>query len=433
MSLVTRCPACTTTFKVVRDQLRISDGWVRCGRCSHVFDASLDLRELSDAEAAPGAVAAPPPEPEPEPPASALVPEPEPEPEPDSEPEPEPEPVFEPAPATSATSSDEADFFDELPTPEPPQAAPRALPQLPSLSLGAMPPVGLIADEPWPDPPLHSGFDDLDSEPAALTSQLTPQRSVADMAPSLELDPVGQLQLQKDLRRARMTSLKLARARKKEAEADAEAAALPVVAEVPVKPQDIAPVVQTASEPEQPPVAPPAVPSFLRAASSSAFWSGGKGRAILWGGIVVAAVLLAVQVLHRDRDAIAASQPGLRPLLESVCAVTGCKLSALRRINEITIDGAAFAREKVGDGYRLSFTLRSAASVPLAMPAIELTLLDTQEQAVVRRVLLPAEFGAPDVLPARADRAASLPLALGGAEAAALPPIAGYRVVAFYP
>ena len=47
MSLVTRCPACATTFKVVRDQLRISDGWVRCGRCSQVFDATVDLRDAS--------------------------------------------------------------------------------------------------------------------------------------------------------------------------------------------------------------------------------------------------------------------------------------------------------------------------------------------------------------------------------------------------
>ncbi|HYP71820.1 MAG TPA: zinc-ribbon domain-containing protein, partial [Variovorax sp.] len=48
MRLVTRCPACATTFKVVRDQLRISDGWVRCGRCSEVFDATLDLQETDD-------------------------------------------------------------------------------------------------------------------------------------------------------------------------------------------------------------------------------------------------------------------------------------------------------------------------------------------------------------------------------------------------
>jgi predicted Zn finger-like uncharacterized protein len=49
MSLVTRCPACATAFKVVRDQLRISEGWVRCGRCGEVFDAALDLQEAVSA------------------------------------------------------------------------------------------------------------------------------------------------------------------------------------------------------------------------------------------------------------------------------------------------------------------------------------------------------------------------------------------------
>lgn len=43
MSQITRCPACGTTFKVVADQLRISDGWVRCGQCKDVFDASAHL------------------------------------------------------------------------------------------------------------------------------------------------------------------------------------------------------------------------------------------------------------------------------------------------------------------------------------------------------------------------------------------------------
>ncbi|MDP3620015.1 MAG: DUF3426 domain-containing protein [Ramlibacter sp.] len=44
MSLITRCPACGTMFKVVPDQLRISDGWVRCGHCSEVFDATLFMQ-----------------------------------------------------------------------------------------------------------------------------------------------------------------------------------------------------------------------------------------------------------------------------------------------------------------------------------------------------------------------------------------------------
>ncbi|MGQ9725347.1 MAG: zinc-ribbon domain-containing protein, partial [Tepidimonas sp.] len=47
MSFITRCPACGTAFKVVADQLKIADGWVRCGRCQQVFDATLDLQPAS--------------------------------------------------------------------------------------------------------------------------------------------------------------------------------------------------------------------------------------------------------------------------------------------------------------------------------------------------------------------------------------------------
>jgi len=47
MSFITRCPACATAFKVVPDQLKISDGWVRCGQCQQVFNATLDLQPWS--------------------------------------------------------------------------------------------------------------------------------------------------------------------------------------------------------------------------------------------------------------------------------------------------------------------------------------------------------------------------------------------------
>lgn len=45
MALITRCPVCGTSFKVVPDQLRISEGWVRCGHCAEIFDASGDLQQ----------------------------------------------------------------------------------------------------------------------------------------------------------------------------------------------------------------------------------------------------------------------------------------------------------------------------------------------------------------------------------------------------
>lgn len=104
MSFVTRCPACATHFRVVSDQLKISDGWVRCGQCGEVFDASVQLAALPAGEPEPAppvsAVDVPPqasiPAPAPEAPPERdpePVTVPESNPEPLAEPEPEPEPV----------------------------------------------------------------------------------------------------------------------------------------------------------------------------------------------------------------------------------------------------------------------------------------------------------------------------------------------------
>jgi predicted Zn finger-like uncharacterized protein len=75
MSLATRCAACGTTFRVVQDQLKVSEGRVRCGRCGEVFNAIEGLFDLEgtsgpiplarEAPAAEAALAAPPPPPEP--------------------------------------------------------------------------------------------------------------------------------------------------------------------------------------------------------------------------------------------------------------------------------------------------------------------------------------------------------------------------------
>lgn len=62
MSLATRCFVCGTVFRVVQDQLKVSEGWVRCGRCNEVFNALESLFDLerdtppawSPGDAAPG-------------------------------------------------------------------------------------------------------------------------------------------------------------------------------------------------------------------------------------------------------------------------------------------------------------------------------------------------------------------------------------------
>lgn len=95
MSLATRCTACGTIFRIVEDQLRVSDGWVRCGRCAEIFDARELLFDIERDAPPPWpaqftAVAAPeplPPAPLPPPPPPAPVAEP-----PQWMPPPEPEP-----------------------------------------------------------------------------------------------------------------------------------------------------------------------------------------------------------------------------------------------------------------------------------------------------------------------------------------------------
>src|SRR5664279_4666769 len=46
MSLATRCTSCGTVFRVVQDQLKVSEGWVRCGHCNEVFNALETLFDL---------------------------------------------------------------------------------------------------------------------------------------------------------------------------------------------------------------------------------------------------------------------------------------------------------------------------------------------------------------------------------------------------
>ena len=51
--MFTVCPKCTLTLAVTATDLRLGQGYVRCGRCSNVFNALLRLTEaLGDADAA---------------------------------------------------------------------------------------------------------------------------------------------------------------------------------------------------------------------------------------------------------------------------------------------------------------------------------------------------------------------------------------------
>lgn len=50
--MLTRCPECSTTFRVTAEQLKMRAGTVRCGKCQAVFNALDSLLESATPEEA---------------------------------------------------------------------------------------------------------------------------------------------------------------------------------------------------------------------------------------------------------------------------------------------------------------------------------------------------------------------------------------------
>jgi predicted Zn finger-like uncharacterized protein len=313
MSLITRCPSCQTLFKVVPDQLRISEGWVRCGQCDEIFDAALHLLQAP------------------------------------------------PAP--------------ELPSTQRPEL-PEALTAVDASGLPAaeVSPVDEGSSVPMP---LVEELDGLDESAHPIgTSDLALSAVSTVMAPGYAAD-AGRDAAETDFR----------------AELD----------EV----------------------------SFLQDSKSGVFWH----RPIMRATLVLLSLVLLLgllgQIVLHERDRIVALEPGLRPLLLAICAPLNCVVSPLRRIESIVIDSSSFNRLQ-GDSYRLNFTIKNTADISLAVSAIELTLTDSLDQPVVRRVLLPSELGfKSDAMTAGAEWPISLALeikVMGTSDR-----IAGYRLLTFYP
>lgn len=305
MTQSTRCPACATRFKVVPDQLKIGQGWVRCGQCGEVFDARLSLKPL----------AVPPVTPQAEAPGEGR---------------------------------------DE-----------------PALSIDLPPPPADQADQAEPGGERAVlAFDDLRIDPGAVPPEPAPEPFLDSEALPASTASAG---------------------------------------------------FDTASD-----------LSFVRRARRRAAWRRPWVRALLLLLALGLSLLLALQAAFHWRDPLATQYPVLRPLLAALCEQAQCRLGVPRRIESITIDGSSFTRLQ-GETYRLAVNLSNQSGAPVAMPAIELTLTDAQDQAVLRRVLLPADFGAdtPERIAASGEWSLSASILVTGA--ANVQRISGYRVLAFYP
>jgi hypothetical protein len=171
--------------------------------------------------------------------------------------------------------------------------------------------------------------------------------------------------------------------------------------------------------------------SFLSKDTTTAVRNRPARRWLFSGLSLVLLVGLLLQVTYRERNRLAAWDPSWAPWLERACGVISCKVAAVRRIESISVESSTFAKLS-GDAYRLSFVLKSNASIPIDFPAVELTLTDAMDQPFLRRVLLASDIGPPSsVLAASAEWPASIDIAV---QSTGLPErVAGYRLVAFYP
>lgn len=334
-------------FRVVPDQLRISEGWVRCGQCDEVFDANAHLQSLEESVQKP--------KPIPRPDASLASPE-----SAVAHNQPNPVEAYDWGPVLAPSTSHSA-------APDLPDAgALRTTFEAPKFQTDGLSRDGHAENEAdaWQGPDV--GADSfLDHSPHDLPVF---EESMASHHATAQVDDwVYQKQ-----------DAKVAASSHSDA-----AAATGSVEDLKL--------------------------SFMQPSQSPSWASRYLGNTAMLVICMLLALMLALQFLLLDRDRIAAAFPTLRPVLAGACSAIGCTLSAPRQIEAIAINSSSFTSVKSGV-YNLSLTLKNSAVLDLTLPALELTLTDMQDQPVLRRVVLPGEFSGLAIIKAGTELAVSVPI-----------------------
>lgn len=373
MSLATRCTACGTVFRVVQDQLKVSEGWVRCGRCGEVFNALEGLFDLERSTAPQLATRSASPESGGTGTSvSGQVPL-------DAAPAPLVRPLDADqdddgaAPQTRATAAGSPDSeVDLLLEPaEEHESTP-----------------GELFDALIESRPSLFGLDSAGSQPPS-TADKESTGGFADARFHTQSSTVGDT-----------------------SGGDGEStSAAPETA-----------LAGPARE-EAPPTA-----AFLRDAERAARWQHPATRATLALIALALASALVAQVALHFRDRLVAGFPALAGPVQRLCLAAGCSIGPPLQIDAVRVESSGLTESANGGGYRLSLTLRNRARHAVATPSIDLKLTDSNGQLVARRVIDPREFGANSTtLAPSTDTTLQASLSAGDAR------IAGYAVELFYP
>ncbi|HLP25212.1 MAG TPA: DUF3426 domain-containing protein, partial [Acidobacteriota bacterium] len=111
-----------------------------------------------------------------------------------------------------------------------------------------------------------------------------------------------------------------------------------------------------------------------------------KGRAWPWAiGAALALVALFLQTALHFRTEISVLNPGAKPLLEALCSPFGCDVPLPHKPELVGIETSNLSPDASGK-LALSATLKNRAPFAQQYPNLELTLTDTSDQPLVRRV-----------------------------------------------
>jgi predicted Zn finger-like uncharacterized protein len=478
MSLATRCPVCQTVFRVVQDQLKVSEGWVRCGRCAKVFNA---FEGLFDLEREFPALRSPTPSQRVLEDLATRNRQPKPSSAWDGDfddnastrqvSQPQPSPATRQAMAGTVPHVSMQRGPATALTPPAPIAA-----QLPPASAAPTPAIGATLREPTAlaprtarEPVLPNKDDGATIQPAAVsaTPRVTarpdvgrpPAVAAAAPVPTPSALPAAPVAPAPSMAMAPVPAPQPALA-KAAARTDSEIAIRDEPAPVPgtagpdtaAQDESFEALFRSDGEMAEPAnraegvdisldgsdVEPASLDpddavdsrllTFVQQAERAERWRQPWVRAALAVAALVLALLLAAQLLVAQRDAVVAQWPGWRSVLQSLCAPLDCRIEPLRRIDQLGVDSSGLTRIDDGPVYRLVLVLRNRGDTPLLMPSIDLSLTDAAGVLVARRMLSGVDLGT-----ARNTIAAGQELPLQALLMSAERALTGYTIEIFYP
>lgn len=158
-----------------------------------------------------------------------------------------------------------------------------------------------------------------------------------------------------------------------------------------------------------------------------------RGRLLAWSlaGLAGLAILV-VQAAYVFRAELAAAEPDLRPHLQEMCSLLDCDIPLPRKADLVGIETSDLHPDPQQKNLLvLVATLKNRAPFAQEYPQLELTLTDTHDQPMVRKVFAPAEYLAQDAdvragFAANGDLVVTLWLDATGIGAS------GYRLYLFY-